>query len=97
MVTCKHSRSFSRVLTVAVIASCMFSAQPASAFLGKVFGGAMQGAVLGSLLDGRDGAQTGAAIGAGIGVLSAVAENAERRDAEKAASSRILTEHSYWP
>ncbi len=88
MVTCKHSRSFSRVLTVAVIASCMFSAQPASAFLGKVFGGAMQGAVLGSLLDGRDGAQTGAAIGAGIGVLSAVAENAERRDAEKAARAR---------
>jgi hypothetical protein len=88
MVTCKYSRSISRILTVAVIASWMLSAQLASAFLGEVFGGAMQGAVLGSLLDGRDGAQTGAAIGAGIGVLSAVAENAERRDAEKAARAR---------
>lgn len=88
MVTWKYSRSLSRGLTVAVIASWMLSAQPASAFLGRALGGAMQGAMLGSLLDGRNGAQTGAAIGAGIGVLSAVAENAERRDAEKAARDR---------
>lgn len=88
MVTSKFSRAFPRFLIVASIAGWMASAPPASAFLGKAFGGAMHGALLGSLLDGRGGAQTGAAIGAGIGVLSSVAEDAQRRDAEKAAQAR---------
>lgn len=88
MVISKNTRTFSRFLFVASIAAWIFSAQPASAFLGRAFGGAMKGAFLGSLLDGREGAQTGAAIGAGVGLLSAVAEDAERRDAKKGAQAR---------
>jgi hypothetical protein len=75
-------------MTVAIMAVWFISAQPASAFLGQAFGGAMKGAFLGSLLDGREGARTGAAIGVGVGLLSAVAEDAERRDAKKAAQAR---------
>lgn len=88
MVTSKFSCACPRILMVVSVSAWMLSAQPASAFLGKAFGGAMQGAFLGSLLDGRQGAQTGAAIGAGIGVLSAVADDAQRRDAEKASRVR---------
>lgn len=88
MVTSNKNRFFPRALTFAVAVAWVFSAQPASAFLGQAFGGAMKGAFLGSLLDGREGARTGAAIGAGIGVLSAVVEDSERRDAKKAAQAR---------
>ena len=55
---------------------------------GKALGGAMQGAVMGNLLGGRNGARQGAAIGAGIGVLSGISEDAQRRNAQKAAEER---------
>ncbi len=88
MVISRRSRFSTRLWIVGLLAASIFSVQPASAFLGRAFGGAMKGAFLGSLLDGHEGAQTGAAIGAGVGILTSVAEDAKRRDSEKAARAR---------